>query len=619
VNTKKISILLDDSLSSKANPSSRIYIDPQKRLIAHSNKEIASVINEIEECLKSGLYVVTLFSYEMGNFFNGLPLTNFKQPLIIAWSFKKVQKLSKSSVEKWLIKEIKKEAVDKKFSEDAGICNVRMNLNESKYKTKIKKIHQNIKSGNTYQVNYTFKILAESYGSVINLYSRLRERQPSRFGALIRDENINILSFSPEWFVEVNGDYLKAKPMKGTLAAEGSDASDLNQDKKNRAENLMIVDLLRNDLGRISDVGSVKVPRLFEVERVGEIFQMTSTVESKMKKNIGLKKLLEALYPCGSVTGAPKHKTMQIIKDLEDGDRGFYCGSIGWLDPGFSKNRQFGDLMFSVNIRTAVIEGHNFSFGIGSGITIDSDYKEEWKECLLKASFLIKLPSGVGLFETIRVEENVPKLYKKHIKRLSKSADFFGILCDSDYLEEIVRDEISHRCINKQQIYRLKITLSPKGRFSIELNPLKEIEENPKIFWAAELLGKKLSTVDSSDPTFYHKTTNRNIYDLVWKEAEKRGGFDGIFVNENGEVTEGGRSNLLIKNGNNWKTPPVTSGLLPGIMRAKLIEDKEMSILEIPLAPGDIINAENVYICNSLRGLVKVDTTNLNTGIGMLE
>ena len=310
---------------------------------------------------------------------------------------------------------------------------------------------------------------------------------------------------------------------------------------------------------------------------------------------------------------------MQIIKDLEDGDRGFYCGSIGWLDPCFSKNKQLGDLMLSVSIRTAVIEGHSFSFGIGSGITIDSNYKEEWKECLLKASFLIKLPSGVGLFETIRVEEKVPKFYKKHIKRLSTSADFFGISCDSDYLEEIVQKEINHARINKQDIFRLRINLSSKGSFSLELHPLKEIEADPKIFWAAELLGKKLSITDSSDPTFYHKTTNRNVYDLAWKEAEKRGGFDGIFVNEKGEVTEGGRSNILIKNGDYWKTPPLNSGLLPGIMRATLLEDKGMSLCEVPLTPRDIISAESVYVCNSLRGLIKVDSTNLNTSIGILE
>ena len=619
MNTNKFSILLDDFSSSQSNPSSRIYIDPQKKLIANTYEEIGRVIDEIEECLKNGLYVVTLFSYEMGNFFNGLPLANFKRPLVIAWSFKNVQKLPNSSVKKWLIQEIKKEIADKNITKDAGICNVRMNSNESKYKTKINKIHQNIKLGNTYQVNYTFKIFAESYGSVVDLYSKLRERQPSRFGALIRDENFSVLSFSPEWFIEVSGGCLKAKPMKGTLAADGSNASDLNKDKKNQAENLMIVDLLRNDLGRVSEVGSVKVPRLFEVERVGEIFQMTSTVKSKIKKNIGLKKLLEALYPCGSVTGAPKHKTMQIINDLEDGDRGFYCGSIGWLDPCYSNNHQLGNLMLSVSIRTAVIQGHNFSFGIGSGITIDSDYREEWKECLLKASFLIKLPSGIGLFETIRVEGSVPKFYKNHIKRLVKSADLFGISCDSDHLEEIVQKEIRHACISKDEVYRLRINLNPKGNFSLELHPLKKIQSTPKIFWAAELLGKELSIIDSSDPTYYHKTTNRKIYDFAWQEAEKRGGFDGIFVNEKGEVTEGGRSNLLIKNGDKWITPPINSGLLPGIMRARLLEDRKMNLHELPLTPVEVINAESVYICNSLRGLVKVDSTNLNTSIGMLE
>ena len=170
----------------------------------------------------------------------------------------------------------------------------------------------------------------------------------------------------------------------------------------------------------------------------------------------------------------------------------------------------------------------------------------------------------------------MPKFFHKHITRLARSADFFGIPCDSDYLEEIVKKEISNAQINKEDVYRLKINLNPKGNFSIELQPLVEIESIPKIFWAAELIGKTLSIIDSSDPTFYHKTTNRNIYDFAWKQAEKKGGFDGIFLNEKGEVTEGGRSNLLIKNGDKWKTPPVTSGLLPGVMRSTLLENKEM-------------------------------------------
>ncbi len=620
MDTKQTSILLDDYLSDKYNPSSRIYENPQKKMVAHSFKEVEGVIYDIEKSIKNGFYVVTLFSYELGELFNGLPLHNSQDPLIIAWSFESVKKVSQSIVEEWLAKEREKELLEINGSkQSSGICNIHLNSNESEYQKIISEIHKNIRFGNTYQANYTFKLFADVYGSTVDLYIRLRERQPSRFGALIRDGNNNILSFSPEWFVELNEGKIRAKPMKGTLAVSGSKAADLNQDKKNRAENLMIVDLLRNDIGRISEVGSVKVPKLFEVERVGEIYQMTSTIESKIKKNIKLKNLLEAIYPCGSVTGAPKKKTMEILKELENGQRGFYCGSIGWLDPCSSVPEKLGNIMLSVGIRTAVISGHNLTFGIGSGITIDSNYLEEWKECLLKASFVVRLPSGVGLFETVRIEKGIPKFFKNHVMRLTKSAENFGIPCDTDELEELVQNKINLECRSKQEVYRLKMMLSPIGILDIEILPLLDIYTPPKIFWAADLIGKKYSTIDSTDPTFYHKTTNRFIYDMVWKKAEQSGGFDGIFLNEKGEVTEGGRTNLFIRTGDIWKTPPVSSGLLPGVMREILLEDKTMNIQEIPLAPIDIINAESVYISNSLRGLMRVDTRNLTTGFDMVK
>lgn len=620
MNTKKVSILLDDSLSSISKPSSRIYDNPLKKMVANSFDEIDGVIDDIELCLKNGFYVVTLFSYELGNFFNGLSIRNTQKPLIVAWSFKNFKKVSKCSVDKWLVAERNKEAEDYgESNQGSGVCNVRLNSCESKYKNIISYIHKNIRSGNTYQVNYTFRIFADSYGSKVDLYMKLRDRQPSRFGALIREKNNNVMSFSPEWFVELNKDKLRVKPMKGTLAIAGSNPSDLIQDKKNRAENLMIVDLLRNDLGRVSEVGSVKVPKLFEVERVGEIFQMTSTVESKIKKNIGLKKLLESMYPCGSVTGAPKHKTMQIIQNLEDDEREFYCGSLGWLDPCLPSQERLGNFMMSVSIRTAVISGHNLTFGVGSGVTIDSNYMEEWRECLLKASFLIRLPSGVGLFETLRIEENCPRFFKNHVDRMIKSADSFGIPCDRDQLEQLVQKKITEKCQDFKEIYKLKINLSSTGFLSISIHPLTDIELKPKIYWAADLVGKKKATVNSKDPTFYHKTTNRTIYDSVWKLAERRGGFDGIFLNENGEVTEGGRSNLLIKKGGIWQTPPVSSGLLPGIMRAILISDKRMNVQQVKLTPKDIVGAENVYVTNSLRGILRVDTSDMISGIKTLE
>ncbi|OUV99577.1 MAG: aminodeoxychorismate synthase, component I, partial [Betaproteobacteria bacterium TMED156] len=525
MSSKNATILLDDFLSNSASPTSRVYENPEQKIVAYSTSEVTKAIGEIENSLKSGFYVIVIFSYELGKFFNGLKINQTKAPLLVAWSFRDVKKFSKPCVDNWLNDQKKQECKDSMFThQSSGICNIKLNSSEGEYANKIKEIQKKITSGETYQVNYTFNISADFYGSSLDLYMRLRERQPSRFGAFIKDENKTILSFSPEWFVDLDGKVLRAKPMKGTLPISGSNPSDLSQDKKNRAENLMIVDLLRNDLGRVSQTGTVKVPKLFEVERVGEIFQMTSTIESLIGDEVSLCDFLKATFPCGSITGAPKQRTMQIIDELENDDRGLYCGSIGWFDPPTLPRRNYGNFMMSVCIRTATILNNQLTFGVGSGITIDSKDRDEWKECLLKASFLIRLPSGVGLFETIKIEKNKPRFFKLHINRLSRSAESFGISCDRDELEELVEKKIKNECKIKEFSYKLKIVLSPNGLFTLTIRKLSKIIDYPQIFWAAHLLGNEFGTINSKDPLFFHKTTERKIYDLVWRKAEKLGG-----------------------------------------------------------------------------------------------
>jgi para-aminobenzoate synthetase/4-amino-4-deoxychorismate lyase len=353
-------------------------------------------------------------------------------PLILAWAFEGYEALSKDDVDAFLKRKLAKVAiVQGTFSDTssdtsfgtyssappratqpvqtthqavmAGVANIQSSTTAKQFAQDIETIQAYIRQGDTYQINHTFRVTGQAYGQPLALYSRLRARQPGRYGAFIQHGTQYILSHSPELFIERRGNTLKAMPMKGTASALHASASELASDPKNQAENVMIVDLLRNDLSRLAELGSVKVPQLFEVARHGDVLQMTSTVEATAKADLNLMEILTAVFPCGSVTGAPKKRSMAIIQALETHERGFYCGALGWLDPN-------GDFSLSVPIRTVELLAHpasqtsTFTLGVGAGITHGSDIDLEWQECNLKAEFLTALPSATGLFETILVK-----------------------------------------------------------------------------------------------------------------------------------------------------------------------------------------------------------------------
>ena len=315
--------------------------------------------------------------------------------------FSGYQKLSKKAVDQLLIEKL---ALLNDSERIAGVLDIQESISEEQFFSDIAKIQEYIRNGDTYQINHTYRIHGETYGSSLALYQRLRERQPGRFGAYIDHDDRQLLSQSPELFISREGGTLKAMPMKGTASALSENANILSSDPKNQAENVMIVDLLRNDLSRISLPGTVTVPNLFEVARYGDVLQMTSTVQGQIKPQTSLFDILNAVFPCGSVTGAPKKHSMEIIQALENEDRGYYCGALGWLDPN-------GDFAFSVPIRTVEItedaDSHKtaFTLGVGAGITNDSDATQEWNECHIKSAFLVNLPSATGLFETIAIHK----------------------------------------------------------------------------------------------------------------------------------------------------------------------------------------------------------------------
>ena len=483
------------------------------------------------------------------------------------------------------------------------MLDVHASLNEKQFASDIASIQDYIRSGDTYQINHTYRITGKTYGSPLALYSRLRDRQPGRFGAYISHDGNYLLSQSPELFISREGNTLKAMPMKGTASALSAVASALSDDPKNQAENVMIVDLLRNDLSRISLPGTVTVPNLFEVARHGDVLQMTSTVQGQAKPDTALLDILHAVFPCGSVTGAPKKRSMQIIQELEPEDRGYYCGALGWIDPG-------GDFAFSVPIRTVEIteeiQSHasTFTLGIGAGITNDSDPKQEWEECQIKSDFLMHLPSSTGLFETISIVGNIPQKLEMHLDRMQSSALALGISFNRSAAKVVIESTCSS--LDTGVAFRLRLDLATNGDLSVSTGVLDVLNAPVKIFWAKDILSCN-TDMFSGDALLRHKVSNRSLYDLAWQTAVRLGGFDALFTNEQGFVTEGGRTSIFVKprGRSEWLTPPVFAGLLPGVMRATLLADPKLNAREANLTINDVSMADEIILTNALRGSIK--------------
>ena len=607
-------ILLDDAQSTAANPSSRVYNAHLQywRVLPSGNpntdrQAVINCLKEITIALDKGQYLVVAFAYELGRLIHHLPQPTKESqrvinshPLIEAWAFPEYQKLSKEQMDHYIATVL--EALSN-VERLAGVMNLQASISEDHFCDDIEKIQEYIRSGDSYQINHTYRINGNVYGAPLALYSRLRERQPGRFGAYIVQGHHYLLSQSPELFIERQGDTLKAMPMKGTASALSDTANSLSDDPKNQAENVMIVDLLRNDLSRICLPNTVKVPHLFQVARHGDVLQMTSTVQGQIKPDVKLHDILNAVFPCGSVTGTPKKRSMEIIQELEQSDRGYYCGALGWLDPN-------GDFAFSVPIRTIEIEKDsssqemNFTLGVGAGITIDSDAKQEWQECHIKSAFLTELPSNTGVFETIAVLNKTPQRLESHLDRMQSSARALRI----PFEKEKARAVILNACALLDQALptRLRLDLAANGNLSTQCGTLDQINEPVKIFWAKDILPMNCE-MSSSNPLLTHKVSARDIYDLAWQEAVKLGGFDALFVNGQGFVTEGGRSSVFIKpaDSNEWLTPPISSGVLPGVMRKALLTDPSINAREANLTIQDVLMAKEIMLSNALRGAIK--------------
>jgi para-aminobenzoate synthetase/4-amino-4-deoxychorismate lyase len=456
--------------------------------------------------------------------------------------------------------------------------------------------------GNTYQVNYTMPVSFRLKGSHADLYLLLRSRQPVSYSAFIKDGNLSVLSLSPELFFLRNGAFIKSMPMKGTIGRGRNLKEDirlarwLKEDAKNRAENVMIVDLIRNDLGRCSETGSIHVPELFTIERYETLFQITSTVEGRLRPGISWKDIFRSIFPCGSVTGTPKIRTMEIISELEPHPRDVYTGAIGFIGPD-------NQAAFNVAIRTVTLDKNQGVINVGSGITIDSDPDEEFEECILKGKFFLTeagktqgFSSEFLLIETICWDKSAGyHLLERHLKRLKDSAHYFSFRLDMEVLKGRLK-KLEKRLFQEGKRKRVRLLLSRNGEISLSDSPVTPV--------STHLFSVSPDRVFSQDIFLFHKTTMRPLYDKYRREAEKAGLFDIIFMNERDEITEGTISNIFILSEGVLWTPPVECGLLDGTLRQELVEKGEARERIIFL--HDLKKAEKIFLGNSVKGLVEV-------------
>ena len=597
MDTGEVFALLDDARA-VGEARSRLYSAHVGTLTCEDAAGWPPLLAALSQALQDGLHAVPLLTYELGAHLAGLPARPLGGPLARVLLFRHCAQMTGEQVASWL-------ATRSADDTPAGVAGIAPNVDEAQFTDAIERIRDYIAAGDTYQVNYTYRLRFDAFGGLFALYSRLRARQPVPYGALVSlPDGGAVLSFSPELFVRHDAGVLLARPMKGTAPASGDAGVDaeraqaLAQDSKNRAENLMIVDLLRNDLGRVAQTGSVQVPALFEVQRYGAVLQMTSTVQAQLRHDATLGDIFDALYPCGSITGAPKRRTMEIIHELEPSARGIYTGAIGWFDPA-PPGRAFGDFCLSVPIRTlaldAAVDGvRRGELGVGAGIVYDSDAQSEFAECQLKARFLTGLHNEFEIFETLRASrDHGCRHLEQHLDRLAASCAYFGFAFDRGAAHLALRD--ASLALPDDALYRLRLAIAHTGAMTLTSGMLAPLHEPVTLLLSDDV-------THSGDIFLRHKTSIRTRYDAAWKAAEAQGAFDALFFNERGELTEGGRSSVFLRFGVAWVTPPLSSGVLPGVMRRVLLEAPAWNASEGVITREMLEQADDIVVCNALRG-----------------
>ena len=586
--------LFDDAVSGRA----KLYQNHVESRLFHHN-ELDSLDDALQKGWQKGLHSVLFADYEFG-----LPLMGMDSErggnLALHW----FADCADIDAESWLAQN----------SDDlpAGISTPQSSISEADYLDRIRQIHEAIRRGDTYQINYTTRLHLQAYGNPVSLYRRLRQPVPYAVLSHLPDaagESAWTLCFSPELFLKIGSDgTISTEPMKGTapILGDGQDerrATELQADPKNRAENVMIVDLLRNDLGKIAQTGKVCVPEPFKVSRFGSVWQMTSTIQAQALPHITAADILRAAFPCGSITGAPKRMSMQIIESLEAEPRGLYTGSIGYLKPcagGLGFEGIFNVVIRTLSLKPVSDDLYHGVYGVGSGIVIDSDPAAEYRECGWKARFLNDLRPAFGIFETMRVENRQCRLLDLHLGRLKTSAQALN-LPPHDDCETRIRQYIAKL---PDGLFRLKAELVSDGLI-LSHAATAELSAPQRVIPAPQPLPRR-------DYLRRFKTTRRALFDQAWQTAETQGAFDSLFFNSDGLLLEGGRSNVFVKYQGQWLTPSLDLDILNGVMRQAVLQQPQTylgadAVIETHITRDMLEHAEEIRLSNALRGVFEAE------------
>lgn len=647
--TSALSALLFDS--DETDSRCRLYEQAERVWLCAENStaaEIHRTLDDIEQAAHDGALIVLSLSFEAYRAFSTathLPAIIKPQvddelprtPMLQAVAFRSLRLLDKHTALAWLDEQAKPHTQTHLSTPTAAISATQFHAN-------IAEIRERIAAGQTYQVNLTFPYCAQLRAFAPNDESSVENPNNNdnalfaTFAQLVRAVNVpyaglllfpenSLLSFSPELFFELDGLQLRTRPMKGTAPLGSTPeetariADALAHDEKNLAENLMILDLLRNDVARLPQTHAVHVPERFHVQSYGSILQMTSTVQAELCAQPSLLALFDALFPCGSITGAPKHETLRIIQSIEPYARGAYCGTIGYIQRDANEPSQL-QIRMNVAIRTLesratpIIEPYGIArwpiqCSVGAGITYDSEAESEWQECALKAQFLTRHTAPFELIETMRLIREpiatqitqwcVPDVFlNAHRERMIHSAQILGFAWDSDAfsscLKQAQQDALASTvALTSENALRLRISLKPDGIFDAQLAPLETwISPVPFAIYPKPM--------HSTNPMLAHKTSMRATYNRSLMQAKSKGLFDYLFVNERGEITEGARSCVLLQLDGAWYTPPLASGVLPSVARTLLLRNSGKKISQQILTLSDVRRAEQILLGNALYG-----------------
>lgn len=569
----------------QAQQALRAYFhEPLDILVAHTTEQVKPLLEKVDAYSKQGLWCVGYMRYEAAPAFDSAFKVHERQnpqsPLAYFGVFK-----TPSSVD------LAQHLLHTNSTHQVKWSDI---IAKPNFDSAMDLIHQAIAAGDFYQVNYTSNMHGEMSGDSASLFKAMQQAQPNAYAAFIQNEYEEVLSVSPELFFELQQGHILVRPMKGT-AARGIDTADdeikksqLRQSAKEQAENVMIVDLIRNDVSRIAKTHTVKVNQLFNIQTLPTLFQMVSDVEADLQDHVGLSDVMQALFPCGSITGAPKVMAMKMIKQIEPEERGVYCGTVGVVRPG-------GDATFNVAIRTVTLQKTTNPMqqkalcGIGSGITFDASIAGEWQEWRHKKAFLERSSQNFSLLETMRFYKGQLHQVQHHLDRMALAAQHFGFVFNRFEIEQQLQEQ---SLTWGQGAQRIRLLLEKNGQIKLEHFDLSASPEVAQVQWAA-------TAFEMADSEFVRfKTTHRAHYDFY--SPTNPAIFDTLLYNHQGEITEFTRGNIALFLDGVWYTPPLSCGLLNGIERQVLL-DKGL-LKERKLYRKDLEQAQGMAFMNSLRG-----------------